>query len=152
MSTVGEDRMLVRQSLQNRRETVPKLRTDWIHNGVQVSNSTVRRRLKEVGLVVHLDLKKPILTAVQWRKKFTYNLHWITLTGLGLTLVVNCTLDWRVKTYSFSKWRPCFFKEKISWGLQKQLCCTYSKIWRWWCDCLGCNVAQGHWMFNFTQG
>ena len=72
MSTNREDRLLVRQSLQNRRETVPHLRIGWIQNGAQASNSTVRRRLKEAGLVAHVALKKPLLTAVHRRKRLQF--------------------------------------------------------------------------------
>ena len=55
-----EDSLLVRKSLQNRRETVPHVRIGWIQNGVQASNSTVRRQLKEAGLVAHVALKKTL--------------------------------------------------------------------------------------------
>ena len=41
MSTHRKVRLLVRQSQQNTRETVPHLRIGWIQNGVQASNSTV---------------------------------------------------------------------------------------------------------------
>ena len=58
ISTQREDRLLVRQSLQNRRETVPHLRIGWIQNGVQASNSTVQRILKEAGLVAHVAMRK----------------------------------------------------------------------------------------------
>ena len=58
MSTHREDRLLVRQSLQNRRETVPHLGIGRIQNGVQASNSTVRRRFKKADLVAHVALKK----------------------------------------------------------------------------------------------
>nr|XP_022297181.1 uncharacterized protein LOC111106692 [Crassostrea virginica] len=74
MSTQREDRLLVRQSLQNRRETVPHLRIGWIQNGIQASNSTVRRRLKEAGLVAHVALKKRLLTAVYCRKRLQFTM------------------------------------------------------------------------------
>ena len=60
MSTHREDRLLIRQLLQNRRETVPHSRIGWIMNGVQASNSTVRKQLKEAGLVAHVALKKTL--------------------------------------------------------------------------------------------
>ena len=108
MSTHREDRLLARQSLQNRTETVPHLhlrkprvfsplrysgsgvdrkpltcedahlRIGWIQNGFQASNSIVRRRLKEAGLMANVALKKFLLTAVH------DNSQWHMQIGLGL--------------------------------------------------------------------
>ena len=41
-----DDRLLVRKSLENRRATVPQLRSMWQTSGVTASNTTVRRRLR----------------------------------------------------------------------------------------------------------
>ena len=81
--THREDRLLVRQSQQNRRETVPHLRIGWIQDGIQASNSTVRRRL-EAGLVAHVALKKPLITAVHRRKRLRFAMahaDWTWLIG-----------------------------------------------------------------------
>ena len=53
-----DDRILVRASLQNRKRTIPELRSSWDATLVNISESTVRRRLKEAHLgayKVHLE-------------------------------------------------------------------------------------------------
>ena len=74
MSTHREDRIYWLDSHYRTEETVPHLRNGWIQNGVQASNSTVRRRLKEAGLVAHVALKKkqPLLTAAHHRKRLQF--------------------------------------------------------------------------------
>ena len=62
MSTVRQDCLLVRESLQYRRLTVPDLRASWSESGIKASQTTVRRRLQDVGLKGHIALKKPLLT------------------------------------------------------------------------------------------
>ena len=79
MSTHREDRLLIRQSLQNRRKTVPHSRIGWIINGVQASNSTVRRQLKEDGLV-----------AVHCRKRLQFAMAHADWTWV----------DWSIKLWS----------------------------------------------------
>ncbi|XP_069128644.1 uncharacterized protein [Argopecten irradians] len=49
ISTYQDDRLLVRASLRNRKETVPELRIEWIKTGVVTSNTTLRRRLYNAG-------------------------------------------------------------------------------------------------------
>jgi hypothetical protein len=88
MTTAREDRLLVRQSLQNRRETVPQLRTEWMQNGIQASNTTVRGRLKEAGLVAHVALKKPLLTAVHRRKRLQFALAHSNWTWVDWSVVL----------------------------------------------------------------
>ena len=87
MSTHRKDR-LVRQSQQDRRETVPHLRIGWIQNGVQASNSTVRRRLKEAGLVAHVALKKTLLTAVHCRKRLQFAMAHADWTWVDWSIVL----------------------------------------------------------------
>ena len=88
MTTAREDRLLVRQPLQNRREIVPQLRTEWMQNGIQASNTTVRRQLKEAGLVAHVALKKPLLTAVHRRKRLQFALAHSNWTWINWSVVL----------------------------------------------------------------
>jgi len=43
LSTVREDRVLVRNSLNNRKLNIPQLRQAWQNSGIDASKSTVRR-------------------------------------------------------------------------------------------------------------
>lgn len=63
VSSQRDDRLLVRSSLQNRKATVPDLRLAWQNSGVRATDTTVRRRLQDVGLGGHLAVRKPLLTA-----------------------------------------------------------------------------------------
>jgi transposase len=54
LSNAREDRSLILESLQNRRMTVPDLTASWNDAGVASSSSSVRRRLKDVGLTEHV--------------------------------------------------------------------------------------------------
>ena len=56
-SSTRDDSLIVRQSLQDRRLTVPDLGKSWELSGVNVSNTTVRRRLQG-----RWAAKKPFLT------------------------------------------------------------------------------------------
>jgi hypothetical protein len=62
-STVRDDRLLIRQSLRNRPDTVPSLRISWRRHGIHVSNTTTRRRLQAAGLFGRVATRKPLLTA-----------------------------------------------------------------------------------------
>ena len=72
VSTTRDDRLIVRQSLQERRLTVPDLRKSLAVSGVNVSNSTVRRRLHEVGLQGRRATKKPLLTPKHREKRLAF--------------------------------------------------------------------------------
>ena len=72
LSTVRDDRVLVRLSLQNRRETIPALRASWGEHGVLSSDSTVKRRLQEAGLHGRRAVKKPLLTPVHRAKRLAF--------------------------------------------------------------------------------
>ena len=60
----------------------------WIQNGVQASNSTVWRRLKEAGLVAIVALKKSLLTAVHCRKRLQFALAHADWTWVDLSIVL----------------------------------------------------------------
>jgi len=51
--------MLVLNSLNNRKLNIPQRRQAWQTSGIDVLNSTVRRRLQSVGLGGHVAAKKP---------------------------------------------------------------------------------------------
>lgn len=77
-SSVGQDRMLRRTSLANRKLTSPELAARWREScSVDVSTSTVRRRCLSFGLRGCRAVKKPLLTAVQrktrvaWARKYS---------------------------------------------------------------------------------
>lgn len=62
-TTVREDRVLQRLCLQNRASTSKELCSEWNEStGVSVCSSTVRRRLKSMGLTARRPCKKPLLT------------------------------------------------------------------------------------------
>jgi transposase len=51
ISTAGDDRILIRTSLADRRLTAPQLREEWVQStGVEASVSTVKSRLSAAGL------------------------------------------------------------------------------------------------------
>ena len=52
----------MRQSLANRKATVPELRGLWQGHGVIASNTTVRTRFMDAGLNARVARKKPKLT------------------------------------------------------------------------------------------
>ena len=83
-----EDTLVARQLLQNRGETVPHLRIGWIQNGVQASNSTVQRRLKEAGLVAPVVLQKPLIAAVPHRKRLQFALAHTDWTWVDWSIVL----------------------------------------------------------------
>ena len=62
VSSVRDERLFVRESLQNRCLTVPDLIASWNQAGVVASALTVRRQLQDVGLTGHVGQKKPMLT------------------------------------------------------------------------------------------
>jgi len=81
LSTEREDRVLVRNSLNNRKLSIPQLRQAWQTSGIAASKSTVRRRLQSVGLGGHVAAKKPLLTAQHRQKRLLLTM----LIGHGWT-------------------------------------------------------------------
>ncbi|XP_062598337.1 uncharacterized protein LOC134259753 [Saccostrea cucullata] len=125
ISTAREDRILVRESLQNRRETVPQLRTEWMQNGVQASNTTVRRRLKEAGLVAHVALKKLSPHSCYRRKRLQFALAHANWTWV----------DWSaVLWYRFTLFQNdsrVFVRRRMR---HTETNCTNSQVWLGWCN------------------
>ena len=78
-TTPRDDFYLIRQSKLAPRKTSDDLQKDLAGAGVNVSSSTVRRRLLKVGRTAHRPLKKQLLTQkmkakrLLWAKKYR---HW----------------------------------------------------------------------------
>lgn len=66
ISTVRDDRQLVRLSVSDRRKTARQLLVDW---KINTSVRTVRRRLVKAGLKARIPRKKPFLNLTQRRKR-----------------------------------------------------------------------------------
>lgn len=88
LSNARDDRRLIRESLQNRRLTVPDLTASWNHAGVASSTSTVRRRLKDVGLTGHVAQKKPMLTQRHRNLRLTFAREHSTWTRVDWSAVL----------------------------------------------------------------
>ena len=73
LSSVREDRSLVRESLSNRRLTASDLREIWIAKfNLQASKTTVKSRLNEAGLRGCVAVKKPLLSVANRRARFKF--------------------------------------------------------------------------------
>ena len=88
--TSQKDRLVAGQLLQNRRETVPHLRIGWIQNGEWSSSikQHCSRRLKEAGLVAHVDMQKPLLTAVPHRKRLQFAMAHTDWTWVDWSIMI----------------------------------------------------------------
>jgi len=76
ISTVREDRMLIRSCLTNRRKSLPELRQEW---EVRASKYTVRRRLIAFGLKARIPRRKPLVNVQQRLKRLNWakdHLNW----------------------------------------------------------------------------
>ena len=69
VTTVYDDRKLIRTSLKDRRRTSKEIANDLNASGVTASAQTVRRRLTSFGLKARIPRKKPYLTLVQHMKR-----------------------------------------------------------------------------------
>lgn len=80
VSTPREDRSLVRMSSTNPQLVSRQLRQRWRHeHGVQTSVDTVKRRLRTVGLMGRIAVKKPLLTERHRRLRLAWareRQHW----------------------------------------------------------------------------
>ena len=74
--------------MQNRQETLPQLRLEWMNYGVTASKTTISRRLKEVGLSAHVAKKKPMLTAQHRRKRLQFALAHANWTVVNWSVVL----------------------------------------------------------------
>ena len=71
---------ILRESKKDSRRTSYMLRKDLLSSGVNVSSSTVRRRLIECGRMARRPVKKQLLTANMKKKRLDWAKH--TETGL----------------------------------------------------------------------
>lgn len=76
-----DDRKLKRSSLNDRRKTAIGHMKDLKDEGINLSESTVRRRLREHGLFGRVARKKPLLRAYNVKKRLAWaksHKHWTT--------------------------------------------------------------------------
>lgn len=66
------DKILIRNSKQNPRKTSTDLRRDLLDYGIEVSTSTVRKRLLEVGWKARKPKKKQFLTQKMMKKRLVW--------------------------------------------------------------------------------
>ena len=98
-STPRDDRKLIRLSLANRHKNASDLRKEWSEQaGVDVSSRTVRRRLCKGGLKGCKARRKPLLTAVQRKRR----LEW-------------CRAH---KSWSLDQWKRILFSDESTFTLQ----------------------------------
>ncbi|XP_004207319.2 uncharacterized protein LOC101241314 [Hydra vulgaris] len=68
-TTPTTDRMMSRQALRNRRMTAKEINSSLKVAQISVSDRTVRRRLVNAGLKARIPRKKPLLNAIQRKKR-----------------------------------------------------------------------------------
>ena len=61
-TTPRDDAYLIRESVKDPRKTSDAIKTTLGEKGIEISSSTVRRRLLEVGRKVYRPVKKQLLT------------------------------------------------------------------------------------------
>ena len=87
----------MRQSLSNRKTTIPVLRSAWRQSGVDVSDCTIRRRPKEAGLTARVAKKKPLLILSHSQKRIYFtraheNWTWVDWSSVFWTDTSRLTL------------------------------------------------------------
>lgn len=69
----ADDRVLHRLSLRNRFSTAVQIRTEFVESsGTEIGVHTVRRRLREFGLMARRPAKKPMLTPKMMKSRLTW--------------------------------------------------------------------------------
>ena len=71
-TTPRGDSVIIRESIKDPKKTSADLQRDLSTYGVNISSSTVRRRLLEVGRFARKPLKKQLLTSVMKRKRLQW--------------------------------------------------------------------------------
>ena len=71
-TTARDDSFVIRNSVIDPKKTSVDLQSDLASAGVVVHDSTIRRRLLEVGRRAHKPLKKQLLTAVMMKKRLKW--------------------------------------------------------------------------------
>lgn len=75
-TTARDDAYLIRESVKDPRKTSDALKRDLGEKGIEISSSTVRRRLLEVGRKARRPVKKQLLTKVMKVKRYKWGLKY----------------------------------------------------------------------------
>ncbi|KAJ8737451.1 hypothetical protein PYW08_000046 [Mythimna loreyi] len=122
-----DDRFIVTTSLRNRRLNAFQLQQRFrVVRRVAVSDSTIRRRLKDRGLVPHKPANGPKLTADHRRARLNFareHLNWSYLQWSKVLFSDECKImlygnDGRNKVYrrDGERYAQCCIEEKVSYG------------------------------------
>ena len=85
-----DDAYLIRESVKDPRKTSDAIKTTLGEKGIEISSSTVRRRLLEVGRKAYRPVKKQLLTKTMKTKRYKWGLKYKNWT----------TEDWRRVIFS----------------------------------------------------
>ena len=141
-TTVLDDRILVRASLQNRKRTIPELRSSWDATLVNISESTVRRRLKEAHLgayKVHLEA-----TADSEMQEFVPELRQSS-PEQGLGGLVMYSVERREQIQFIPKWRTSACQTAGCRGVSSWLCGSNGDMSWWKCHDERCHDLLRNW-------
>ena len=75
-TTPKDDAYLIRESVKNPRKTSDAIKTTLGEKGIEISSSTVRRRLLEVGRKAYRPVKKQLLTKTMKTKRYKWGLKY----------------------------------------------------------------------------
>uniref|UniRef100_A0A3Q3KA92 Transposase Tc1-like domain-containing protein n=1 Tax=Monopterus albus TaxID=43700 RepID=A0A3Q3KA92_MONAL len=100
-TTPRDDAYLIRESVKDPRKTSDALKVDLKEKGIEVSSSTVRRRLLEVGRKAYRPVKKQLLTKAMKVKRYKWALKYKNWTKE----------DWRKVLFSDEKRCFCVVSE-----------------------------------------
>ena len=72
-TTIREDRKIRRTSLSDRKLTAPQITAEFNKSAQQpISVSTTKRRLQKFGLIGRVAARKPLLSAINKKKRLTW--------------------------------------------------------------------------------
>ena len=75
-TTPRDDAYLIRESVKDPRKTSDAIKTTLGEKGIEISSSTVRRRLLEVGRKAYRPVKKQLLTKTMKTKRYKWGLKY----------------------------------------------------------------------------
>ena len=75
-TTPKDDAYLIRESVKDLRKTSDAIKTTLGEKGIEISSSTVRRRLLEVGRKAYRPVKKQLLTKTMKTKRYKWGLKY----------------------------------------------------------------------------
>uniref|UniRef100_A0A3Q3R911 Transposase Tc1-like domain-containing protein n=1 Tax=Monopterus albus TaxID=43700 RepID=A0A3Q3R911_MONAL len=99
-TTPRDDAYLIRESAQDPRKTSDVLKVDLKEKGIEVSSSTVCRRLLEVGRKAYRPVKKQLLTKAMKVKRYKWALKY--------------------KNWTKEDWRKVLFSDESHFFVQGQ--------------------------------